>query len=542
LALFDVTDNTPLAAACRPLKQCTALPFTEERVFMSSAAAQIQQPSEPAPLHGASVAEQPVSIEMTAGDASASVEPAAAAGANPSASSVQPQPMKEKQGKKNKSKGKDATGGSEASAADPKPAETSPGQVQAQQQGAPAVREPRPEVPPDTTTPITVELLEGRDAFSALEKEWNAALAKGPRDEPMLRHEWLKAHFENFTPSAPLRVFVARTGKELQAAIPFVEKVERNLDTCGLSMTTWELPASDHSQRGGVLVGRRGVEALLLLWDLIKVTPGWDRLRLRDLPEGVSEWKLREVAERDGFPVGLWSSLHSPFVNLPEGKPAERYAKVEALVDSKFRANLRRRRKRLTEKHGEVAYVRVDNKNAAALDVGLADFFDLEACGWKGEGGSAIALDPKLVGYYTQLARDAARRGALHLSFIEAGKKRIAGHLAIAHAGRFFLVKVGYDDAIRTSCEQGLREFDFLGPDMSWKDDWEPKLRTHTWLTIFRPSRAGKLVHGARFIGWPVARAVIAQVKEKSAQVRSQLEARRDRLTKKTAPDAPEGT
>ena len=37
----------------------------------------------------------------------------------------------------------------------------------------------------------------------------------GPRDEPMLRHEWLRAWIENFTPGATLRTFVARTGKEI---------------------------------------------------------------------------------------------------------------------------------------------------------------------------------------------------------------------------------------------------------------------------------------------------------------------------------------
>ena len=43
----------------------------------------------------------------------------------------------------------------------------------------------------------------------------------------------------------------------------------------------------------------------------------------------------------------------------------------------------------------------------------------------------------------------------------------------------------------------GLSEFDFLGPCMDWKLDWEPALRTHSWLTIFRPTRRGRLVHEA---------------------------------------------
>ena len=393
-----------------------------------------------------------------------------------------------------------------------------------------ASRKPEARKPPQSTE-LVVELVEGRDAFLKLEKQWNAALAAGPRDEPMLRHEWLRAHVENFTPSAPLRVFVARAGNEIAAAVALVEKKERSLDTCYLPMTTWELPANDHSQRGGILLGKRWEEALPLLWQQIVNLTTWDRIFLRDLPEGEPDWRLRDLANASGHLFGMWTSLHSPYLPLPEGKGPARFEQVEKKVDAKFRANLRRRKKKLAEK-GEVKYLRVDNKDAAKLDVALADFFDIEASGWKGQGGTAIALDPKLVGFYTQIARDAAKRGALHLSFLECGGKRIAGHLAIAHGGRFFLVKVGYDeafrefspgqqlaaDAIRASCDAGLREFDFLGPCMDWKLDWEPRLRTHTWLTILRPTRAGKLVHAARFVAWPLFKAA----KERVAELRAE--------------------
>jgi CelD/BcsL family acetyltransferase involved in cellulose biosynthesis len=363
---------------------------------------------------------------------------------------------------------------------------------------------------------LSVEIIEGRDAFVGLEREWNKALALGPRDEPMLRHEWMRAWIENFAPGATLRTFVARTGRELHAAVPFIETVERNADTCFVPMTTWATPCNDHSQRGGLLLGRRGPEGLQAIWEKLVETPGWDRLRLRDLPESAPEWQLREIAERAGYPCGLWVSLRSPFLPLPE-----KYEAVEAALDGKFRQNLRRRKRRLAEQ-GELKYTLVDGKDAARLDEALADFFDVEASGWKGKGGTAIALRPELVGFYTQLARDAAKRNALALGFLELAGKRIAAHLTLVHAGRSYLLKLGYDEkfhefspghqlvseAIRDACARGLREFDFLGPCMDWKLDWEPGLRTHSWLTIFRPTRAGILVHGARFTVWPVLRAL----------------------------------
>jgi CelD/BcsL family acetyltransferase involved in cellulose biosynthesis len=390
---------------------------------------------------------------------------------------------------------------------------------------------------PPADQPIAVEMLEGRDAFNALEREWNAALAKGPRNEPMLRHEWLKAWIDNFAPGATLRTFVARTGKELHAAVPLVESLDRDADTCYLPLTTWSLPVNDHSQRGGILLGARGVEALPAVFDSIVAAAGWDRLRLRDLPHGALEWTIRDRADRAGLRCGIWTSLESPYRTLPDipkpvlvangGKkqkgakePQSRYDLVEASLDSKFRQNLRRRKRRLAEQ-GETRYVLLDGKDAKALDVALADFFSIEASGWKGRGGTAIAQRPELVGFYTQIARDAAKRGALALGFLEHKGVRVAAHLSIVHNGRHFLVKLGYDEsfheyspgqqltseAIRDSCERGLVEFDFLGPDMEWKRDWEPALRTHSWLTIFRATGKAKLVHEARFVLWPVARA-----------------------------------
>jgi CelD/BcsL family acetyltransferase involved in cellulose biosynthesis len=408
---------------------------------------------------------------------------------------------------------------------------------------------------------LRIEKLEGRDAFNALERDWNAALAQAPRDEPMLRHEWLRAWIENFAPSAPLRVFAAREGRQLVAALPLVELRERSADTCFLPLTTWALPCNDHSQRGGMLLGARGRQALPSLFARLASEPGWDRLQLRDLPEGAPEWHLKDLAEEQGYPCGVWVSLRSPYLLLPaavaagagggraKGKPAAgkpedgkqpkagddpRYAELEARIDAKFRANLRRRRRRLAEL-GALEYRVLDGKNAAELDCALADFYAIESSGWKGREGTAIAQRPELVGFYTQLASDAARRGALALGLLASKGKPIAAHLSVLHAGRAYLLKLGYDealrehspgqqlaaDALRDACARGLSEFDFLGPDMAWKDDWEPALRTHAWLTIFRPTKVGRLVHGARYTAWPVARSLWRRLRPKALEDRA---------------------
>lgn len=361
---------------------------------------------------------------------------------------------------------------------------------------------------------LRVEVVEGRDGFVQLEKEWNAALQRGPRDEAMLRHEWLRAWIENFAPGATLRTFVVREGRQICAAAPLLETREQSADTCFLPVVTWSLPVNDHSQRGGILLGARHEEALELLWKALVAASGWERLRLRDLPEGAPEWALRALAEKAGMPCGRWVSLRSPYLPLQRA-----YEAVEKALDGKFRQNLRRRRRRLEER-GEVKYRLAD---ARSLDEALADLFDIEASGWKGQGGTAIAQRPELVGFYTQIARDALQRKELALGTLTLAGKPIAAHLSIVHAGRHNLIKLGYDEslhefspgqqlvaeAIRDSCARGLREFDFLGPCMEWKLDWQAKLREHAWLTIFRSTAKMRLVHGVRHTAWPIAKALL---------------------------------
>ena len=46
---------------------------------------------------------------------------------------------------------------------------------------------------------------------------------------------------------------------------------------------------------------------------------------------------------------------------------------------------------------------------------------------------------------------------------------------------------------------RGLHEFDFLGPDMTWKQDWTDRKRVHTWLFVFRDTLQGRALRAAKF-------------------------------------------
>ena len=69
----------------------------------------------------------------------------------------------------------------------------------------------------------------------------------------------------------------------------------------------------------------------------------------------------------------------------------------------------------------------------------------LEASGWKGARGTAIAQSPQTRGFYSELARWASRSGALALLTLKLDGRAVAFHYGLEHGERFFLLKPGYE-------------------------------------------------------------------------------------------------
>lgn len=343
-------------------------------------------------------------------------------------------------------------------------------------------------------SPYRVEAMEGRAAFDALRPEWDALVASGPVDVPFVGHAWISAWLDAFAPGAALRVFVARTGSGRPAGIaPFLEERERGL-------VRLLAPVNDHSCRFEWALGPDASGAVAAIWAHLRDRARWDVLLLRDVPrDGPTSVLLETVARADGHLTGRWESLRTPFVPLGG-------TRVEERTSSKFRANLRRRAKRLSEM-GAVAVRREDGHGD--LEGALRELFALEASGWKGARGTAIAADPRTVAFYRRVAADAARRGALAIRALTLDGRAVAAQLGLVHRGAYALPKIAYDEALAAvspgqllhrevvaECEaRGLAEVDFLGPDMPWKRDWEPRHRPHDWLYVYRPSIAGRAMH-----------------------------------------------
>jgi CelD/BcsL family acetyltransferase involved in cellulose biosynthesis len=115
---------------------------------------------------------------------------------------------------------------------------------------------------------------------------------------------------------------------------------------------------------------------------------------------------------------------------------------LEGRVKGKELRELRRRSRKLEEElGGETRLVdRSDDPRA------LESFIELEASGWKGEKGTALASNPSHTGFLRKVADAFAARDALNLVFLEAGDTPVAATCNLVAGGVDFCFKVGYDE------------------------------------------------------------------------------------------------
>jgi len=354
-----------------------------------------------------------------------------------------------------------------------------------------------------------------RAGFMALERRWDA-LCEAQGDVLFQRHGWIRIWLDNFAPTARLRILTAvDENGELSAVLPLME--ERTF-WYGVPLRQLVSTANPHACRFDLLA-RDATAAGEAFFTYLIQDPTWDVLRLIDIPEGGAGWAVYHQAKTRGFPCGTWESLRSPYLTLPATHEA-----LIARLDARFKANVRRRRRKL-EAQGKVTVERVDG--AAALEAKLEEGYALEQSGWKGARGTAITQNQATRGFYSELARDAAHAGRLSLYFLRLNGRAVAFQYGLTHAGRYLLLKPGYDETLKECSPgqllmdevlkdclaRGLREFDFLGPDMVWKRDWTDQTRVHTWLFMFRNSSKGRALCTARFHWLPKAKEALSRWK-----------------------------
>jgi len=357
-----------------------------------------------------------------------------------------------------------------------------------------------------------------RAGFDSLANDWPALMTRTGHDAPFYSHAFLRCWLDAFAKEKPVRCIVVRDARGLRAALVLVERRD---GFYGLPATILAGAANVHSARFDLVAHADDSPALQAIWSALSELD-WDVLELPDVPprEGAlgAARELVELAKAARRTTGLWESMQTPYIPLEVSKDA-----LMERLTAKFRSNLRRRRKKLAEQ-GEISFERFTG--GPELDAKLEEGFALEAAGWKGREGTAISSDAATRAFYGALAHASADSKSLSLFFLRAGGRAVAFYFALTHAGICALPKLGFDeslsqaspghlileDVLADCCDRNLREFDFLGPNMPWKQEWTDKFRVHHWCYAFGDSLRGRALHAAKFKVAPGVKATLQEV------------------------------
>jgi CelD/BcsL family acetyltransferase involved in cellulose biosynthesis len=215
-----------------------------------------------------------------------------------------------------------------------------------------------------------------------------------------------------------------------------------------------------------------------------------------------------EAAARGRGQLLQFNASGAPFVPI-----ASSWDEYFQSLSSRRRQDYRRARRGL-ERLGKIE-VEIRVPDAATVEAGMAEALQVEAASWKGREGSAMLTNPRLSGFFLQLAARLAPLGRLRLCFLRLNGTAIAMQIAAVHGGRWWVLKIGYDerwaehspgiqlmwDVLREAFERGLSSFEMLGSAEPWLTIWTREQRPYRTLAFYPYNGRGMVALSADIMG-----------------------------------------
>jgi CelD/BcsL family acetyltransferase involved in cellulose biosynthesis len=202
-------------------------------------------------------------------------------------------------------------------------------------------------------------------------------------------------------------------------------------------------------------------------------------LDLKRIPADAPAVAAIEAAYRGRGMVRRQPVGGSPWIPLDDS-----WADPEMRLEAGRRSDLRRAR-RHAEKMGGVETA-IITPTRAHLPQLLEEAFQVEAAGWKGAHGTALATDPVRGDFFRRYTEQACAKGILRMCMLRIGGRPAAAQIALESGSRFDLLRAGYDEqfsrcspgmlltaeTIAYAARRGLRAYEFNGDVEPWTRVW----------------------------------------------------------------------
>ena len=158
---------------------------------------------------------------------------------------------------------------------------------------------------------------------------------------------------------------------------------------------------------------------------------------------------------------------------------------IDRMLGKHLRSDLRRARRK-AEALGAVDFEVIAPQSETELLYLYEKFLRVEEPSWKGRAGTSLSLDPQRQAFFREYGTRATGKGILRMARMRIDGETVAMQYAVECGERFWLLKVGYDEAyrkcspghllmyetLRYTAEKGLRTYEFLGGAADWTKRW----------------------------------------------------------------------
>jgi CelD/BcsL family acetyltransferase involved in cellulose biosynthesis len=231
-----------------------------------------------------------------------------------------------------------------------------------------------------------------------------------------------------------LELLVAMDGAGDWVGLMPVERRRRWGRFLGAALTGWDHPhcflespllACDHEESAA--------EAMLREARLQVGLIAFERLPA----EGLVAATLASTCDALGVTPIVWKTFERAAL---ERRPDDDY--VRSTLCGKHFRDLQRKRRKLESELGDVAFI-----DRAGDPEAVDDFLALEAAGWKGEEGTALAAGPGAE-FFRAICGTFAEAGRLQMLTMQAGGRTVAMQSALIAGEGLFCFKIAYDESL----------------------------------------------------------------------------------------------
>jgi CelD/BcsL family acetyltransferase involved in cellulose biosynthesis len=195
----------------------------------------------------------------------------------------------------------------------------------------------------------------------------------------------------------------------------------------------------------------------------------------------------------------------TPTIELDEGwkDPVSRF-------NSGRRSDFRRLARRAAEM-GEVS-LEVLSPRPDQLDALFDEAVAVEMRSWKREAGTAVAADPAKERCFRQFFRSACEEGKFRVAFLRIDGRAVAMQMALESLGRYWLFKIGFDEAFERcspgtllmlhtlgwAAKQELGSYELLGNVEPWiAQFWTREQHDCAWVRVYPFNARGAVAFAA---------------------------------------------